>query len=494
MKLSMWMIANRLMSLDLDLETNISENAPAVLKSARRAYATNCVHVYQAGDSVVCDGEGDFIRFRNGTEAEVFEVIQGVFDYYEDWLDSVTEAARAREYPLLIQRAWQAFRNPLVLMDGDNKVLGITRRYGPEELDAEWEYLCRFGYSSLNSLQNMRRDPSGGDLQSPGIRPYRFTEVPQIKFSGLTCNLYSREIFCGNLVLLSKERPLNTGDRQLLQRLAGILEPVLGQESQERQERFLANSNVLYHLISGEPCEEEKLERQLRYRQWKRDGAYQLALLELSSQEEERRRLSFMNMLARSLPSHAVLYREPYVILLSNREFAGEAGFRRIQNAITAANPVRVGFSLPCRGLEGVPYLFSQAEAALRFGRLYHPDRAVFRLAEYAVPYMLTEISREERLQACCPAVRRLWEEQQEKGSKLFQTLKCYLDRECSVARTAEALFAHRNTVAYRIRKIQEQMPEDLQDPETRAYIGLSIRVLELTERLKEKNHKEAET
>ena len=44
MKLSMWMIANRLSSLDIELD--IREDAPVILNSARRAYATNCVWVY----------------------------------------------------------------------------------------------------------------------------------------------------------------------------------------------------------------------------------------------------------------------------------------------------------------------------------------------------------------------------------------------------------------------------------------------------------------
>ena len=39
MKLSMWMIANRLQSLDMKLD--IRGNAPVILNSARRVYATN---------------------------------------------------------------------------------------------------------------------------------------------------------------------------------------------------------------------------------------------------------------------------------------------------------------------------------------------------------------------------------------------------------------------------------------------------------------------
>lgn len=56
MKLNLWMIANRLSELEPEL--HIPENAPAALQSARRAYATECVYIYQIyqkGRNVICD-------------------------------------------------------------------------------------------------------------------------------------------------------------------------------------------------------------------------------------------------------------------------------------------------------------------------------------------------------------------------------------------------------------------------------------------------------
>ena len=73
MKLSMWMIANQMTELDVKLE--ISEDAPAVLNSARLAYATNCVHVYQENDYVVCDGEGDRIYIYDMDVTRAFEPV-----------------------------------------------------------------------------------------------------------------------------------------------------------------------------------------------------------------------------------------------------------------------------------------------------------------------------------------------------------------------------------------------------------------------------------
>ena len=45
MKLSMWMLVNRLHNFEL--EVHIRDDSPVNLKSARRAYATDCVYVYQ---------------------------------------------------------------------------------------------------------------------------------------------------------------------------------------------------------------------------------------------------------------------------------------------------------------------------------------------------------------------------------------------------------------------------------------------------------------
>ena len=55
MKLSMWMIANRLPE-ELEKTCKISENDRPVLRSARLVYATDCVYVHVDGDDVVYNG------------------------------------------------------------------------------------------------------------------------------------------------------------------------------------------------------------------------------------------------------------------------------------------------------------------------------------------------------------------------------------------------------------------------------------------------------
>ena len=132
MKLSMWMIANRLSPL-MDVSVNIRSDAKPILNSARVAYATNTAHVYQSGSNVVVEGEGDQITLYDIRLKEAFEIIQGVFDYYQDWDAEIEEAVADGDYQHVIDCCWRVFSNPMTLMDGNNKP--VVRAITAEDID-----------------------------------------------------------------------------------------------------------------------------------------------------------------------------------------------------------------------------------------------------------------------------------------------------------------------------------------------------------------------
>ena len=142
-------------------------------------------------------------------------------------------------------------------------------------------------------------------------------------------------------------------------------------------------------------------------------------------------------------------------------------------------NPIKISFSLPCHGVENIGYLYHQALYALENGKRYDPDRRLYDFFDYALEFMIESGSLEESVRACMPTVVKLWGMQQDQGDDLLLTLKTYLDHERSVTKTSEALFTHRNTVLYRIKKIQEILRRDLNDYYIRDYCRMSIRVLE---------------
>ena len=482
MKLSMWMIANRLQSLDMKLD--IRGNAPVILNSARRVYATNCVHVYAENNDVICNGEGDSIRFEDTDLTLGFEIVASVFDYFQDWMDRLIRLTRERDYQGVVDLAYEVFKNPIVLLDGNNRVLGMTREYSPDSLDEEWEYLCKYGYSSLNAVQQMRYDYNTFDYWYHGPKRFNFSGSNFLGYEGLTYCMYCNDSICGRINVLAKDRELNTGDSQLLEQVAMMLEPMLGQIYYES---VLNNTNVFYNILFGNPYDQKQLDTQLCYQQWHADDNYYLTIVEVTGRDHHPASDSaveqLLHVLARQATGCMVMKKQPYILLLGTKNLSTEPSMTPIFNMLTGHNPIRIAFSLPAHGIKQTAFLYEQALYALNEGKRCHPESRFYDFFDYAIDYILESGALLSSVQACMPAVLELYERHQQNGDELFRTLQIYLENERSISRTSEALYTHRNTVLYRIRKIQDLFDHDLSDSYTREYTLLSIKILYLYHR-----------
>ena len=99
--------------------------------------------------------------------------------------------------------------------------------------------------------------------------------------------------------------------------------------------------------------------------------------------------------------------------------------------------------------------------------------------------YLLDTPLGHQSIHACMPTVVQLWKQERASKDDLFSTLKIYLENERSVSKTAAQMFTHRNTILYRIKKIQEFLSCDLDNIYERDYCRLSIQILSLYERIR---------
>lgn len=478
MKLSMWMIANRLSDFSMDL--SIRESAPVSLRSARRAYSTECVRVYQDGGSVICSGEGDYIRIHNISLAEGLEIIQGIFDFYEDWSESLELEIRDRNYEKIADRCWQVFHDPIIIMDANNHALGLTRQYPPDSLDFEWSYLSRYGYTSVNAVRQLEENTPAGVFWRHGVQRFGTARGNTLGYGGASYSMFRGDEYCGRLTVLEAERPLNRGDIQLLRYVGTRLETALREESLPEENQ---NGNVLFKLLLEQPYDAAALDFQLRYYQWNREDTFSLVILELPEQDDAQNGSRDIDMLRSILISHlsgvAVLQHGVGLLLLSNRYLPDDGASCTLLRSLSIGNPLKVSFSLTCRGIENTPALYRQASYAMEAGKRERPGESFYDCFYYGIEYILRSRSLEDACSACMPAVCRIWENR-DSGGEQFQTLKAFLDNERSVSKTAEALFTHRNTIIYRLKKIEEALGCSLDELYIREYCRISIRVLEL--------------
>ena len=81
--------------------------------------------------------------------------------------------------------------------------------------------------------------------------------------------------------------------------------------------------------------------------------------------------------------------------------------------------------------------------------------------------------------QLAAPELLLLRDQDKENGTQYFETLRTYLLLERDIPRASEKLIIHRTTLLYRLKKIQELIQLDLEDPWQRLYLNLSLWILE---------------
>ena len=115
-----------------------------------------------------------------------------------------------------------------------------------------------------------------------------------------------------------------------------------------------------------------------------------------------------------------------------------------------------IGVSGVCRGLAEVGQRYLEAHQALRRS---NPDRPIVSLSELSpFEHLVASTDRSTRTSIAMEAASLT-----ENATSLMETLRAYLDSDLDVARTAEALYVHPNTVRYRLRRISEVTGLDTQ-------------------------------
>ncbi len=156
---------------------------------------------------------------------------------------------------------------------------------------------------------------------------------------------------------------------------------------------------------------------------------------------------------------------------------------RRLREQLRAEFPDKtlvVGVSGPAQNLTEWPQAHRQALQALEVGQRLHLDEVVDynSLGVYRLLSQLDHIPLVHNY--CSQVIGPLVVYDREHNSTLVQTLDAYFEHHGNVSQTAEALFIHRNTLLYRLERIQELTGHLLAQANMRLALHLALKLWQL--------------
>ena len=169
--------------------------------------------------------------------------------------------------------------------------------------------------------------------------------------------------------------------------------------------------------------------------------------------------------------SHPVLYKGDIVLFL-HRE-----GDIHTFSALAKEFQLQVLVSEPLDELFALPQLYRTAREALELmtDERFHGE-PVCSVAQLRTPLLLKNL--EGRGDLIPIALRRLAAHDREKDTQYCETLYYYLTCCHSLKKTSDALYTHRNTVLYRIRRLQEDFAIPLEEPSQHADLLLGVSLI----------------
>ena len=299
----------------------------------------------------------------------------------------------------------------------------------------------------------------------------------------LYVNLHEKGTFRGRIIITDSLQPFRERDPMIAMLLAQQALQMMRLKRSQNISTNRGTDDILYDILNGTYVPASEFSALMRVLQWQKDHSFLCVRLQ---RQENAGAESVGHMLHRELflifPGSYILYtgKQQCILINLSRDPASTAQVRHLLAPLCRDYYQYGGISSPVAGIRELPIAFHQAQEALERAFRMRDDHWIVRFHECAMEYVLTHLNTPMQLRhLVAPQLLELMEQDRQKGSRLFETFKVYLDNERDIPKTAEKLIIHRTTLTYRLKKIAAVMDLNLDDSEARLYLRLSLRMLE---------------
>ena len=224
----------------------------------------------------------------------------------------------------------------------------------------------------------------------------------------------------------------------------------------------------------------------LELMQWEKNDQFICALIQ-SQQRNSAEILGHVvhGDLCRLIPNSYVMFikQQQCVVVNMTKSKVDQRELRYLLSPVCRDYGLYSGVSSPVRGIRQLFQAFRQADIALKQAFYLRNQYWVMPFSVCALDVMLRNIQIGiAPMNMVAPELLALKEMDERRGTQFFETLKGYLLNERDIPKAAQELIVHRSTLIYRIKKIQTMFSLDLDDPELRLYLLISLRLMEQEE------------
>lgn len=478
MKLSMQIFANWLKNYQL--EAQITSNrfeieavrlfSPEVTLKEDTLYIGRLRDFFKNGNErVLCAHRNDMLLLDTTDLDGVLNCVLDALTFYTGWdntmLNLLTSGAMLQD---LFDASQDVLGRPAFLLDTYQRHLAHTSNYGIGEVDELWDLILQYGSCDMDFLLKLNQtDP--GRAKRQGLYVYETDLLPHKAYNH---NFSLQGNFLGSATMIPLHGPITEGELDCFLLFCAYIQKWFETHIQEQHALILESQ--LRAVISDRDANADDLRRRLLLLGFQETDSLIFIKLDaplkpynINEHLSRSLNIAFSHILAATVELSVCLLcnisrcsleetKQALVPWLKNSKYYGTIGtFFTLQDSVyDSYRYVKV------------TSLYVKKEV----GELYDGK-------DYVLSYLFSEMKRTAAPTLLHPALSLLGEYDRQHSTDFYETLYQYLKNDRSIAETARAMNLHRNTLLYRLKRLEELVTEDFSDSMVRLYLLLSFEI-----------------
>ena len=296
-------------------------------------------------------------------------------------------------------------------------------------------------------------------------------------------NLYDEEIYRGRLLVTDIFRKFKCRDYIIAEVLAQQALALLKAKRHGSNSTNRSTDDIVQDILNGTYTDASEFSTLMNTLGWEKSDRFQCIRI----QSQESQPVGAIDYLLHkdlflAYPGSYIMFapNQQCVIINLRRTPYTLSDVRHVLSPLCRDYYQYGGVSSPVEGIRELPIAYHQAGEALEQAFRRRDEQWIIPFHSCALDYTLMHLNTPMQLRhLVAPQLLTLIQHDREKGSQLFETFKTYLNNERDIPRTSTELIIHRTTLTYRLQKIVTLLNMDLNDPNVRLYLLLSLKMLE---------------
>ena len=422
-------------------------------------------------DCVLCINGPDWLKLSGIDENEALALILDIFEDFDTWELLLRNAVESgREIQHFIDISKHALPFPVLITDTFGNAVGYSKEYTVGEVDIFWDSIV---------LHEKMHD----NLFSGSLMDYQSQDVHDLETTAKIFQTAKRRIIgvrleqdgapIGTITVVEYGQSLSKGLCQLVDIFSKEVSSGICMRGKDAELRTAAI--IVQDYLDGKSVDEDLLWNHIYSYVGQSNEDLELILFR-NIRRADLMYKSYMSLRLSNagIPCFCAPYHDYIMAVIA---YVNEAEFLYKARELLSSEEYFCGVSLMFSSAETMRNALSQALFAIETGgkTAYSINKCV----DYAYAHMIRQLAEDKNVSTRLlhPALKMLMKYDENHKTELYKTLYEYLCLERNVVATAKRLFIHRNTMLYRLQRLEALLNLDLNDINVRMYLMLSYHI-----------------